>query len=93
MYIVIRKYQSTAPLEVMDKIQHGFLPIISRAPGFIDYYVFKDGEKNVVVVSMFDTEIAGRNSTDMAKQWVDENIAHLYDGPPEIYQGEAGVAK
>lgn len=93
MYIVIRKYKSSAPFEVMDKIKHGFLPIIKIAPGFIDYYAFQDGEDNVVIVSMFDTEIAGRNSTDMAKEWVEENIAHLYSGPPEIFQGEAGVAQ
>lgn len=93
MYIVIRKYSTNSPEEVMQKIKAGFLPLISRAPGFIDYYAFRDGADKIVIVNMFDTEIAGLNSTEMAKQWVDDNIAHLYAGPPEIMQGEAGVAQ
>ncbi len=91
MYIVIRKYKSTDPAEVMRKIKEGFVPIISRTPGFIDYYAFQDGQDNVVIVNMYDGEAAGQASTEIAKSWVDENIAHLYAGPPEIFQGETGV--
>ena len=93
MYIVIRKYKSTNPEEVMQKIKAGFVPIISRTPGFIDYYAFRDGEDNVIIVNMYDGEAAGHASTEIAKQWVDDNISELYSGPPEIFQGEAGVAQ
>lgn len=93
MYIVIRKYTSPDPEEVMHRINHGFVPIIAKSPGFIDYYVFQDRTNNVIVVNLFDSEASGQASTEIAKKWVDENISHLYDGAPEIYQGEAGVAE
>lgn len=93
MYIVIRKYKSTDPEQVMTKIREGFVSIISRTPGFIDYYAFQDGTDNVIIVNMFDGEAAGQASSEIAKKWVDENIAHLYAGPPEIFQGEAGVSQ
>lgn len=93
MYIVIRKYKSADPEQVMQKINEGFVAIISRTPGFIDYYVFQDSTDNVIVVNMFDGEASGQASNEIAKKWVDENISHLYAGPPEIFQGEAGVAQ
>lgn len=93
MYIVIRKYSTASPSEVMQKIQEGFVPLVSNMPGFINYYAFTSKEDEIVIVNMFDSEINGQNSNDLAAKWVDENIAHLYSGGPVIFQGEACVAQ
>lgn len=92
MYIVIRTYTATAPEEVMDKIRHGFVPLIAQLPGFINYYVFPSDGNKIVVVNLFDSEANGQQSNELAAQWVEENIAHLYTSGPNILQGEAGVA-
>lgn len=93
MYIVIRKYSTNSQEEVIQKIQQGFVPLISQAPGFIDYYVVPIEKDKVLIVNLFDSEFNGQNSTELAKKWVDENIAHLYSGPAEILEGEAAIAE
>lgn len=92
MYIVIRKYSTNSLEEVINKIQTGFVPLISKADGFIDYYVVPIEKDKVLIVNLFDTEYNGQKSTDIATDWVHDNIEHLYSGPPEIMQGEAAVA-
>ena len=92
MYIVIRSYTTTSPVEVMDKIQHGFVPLVIQMPGFINYYVFPSDDK-IVVVNMFDTQANGEASNEMAAKWVADNIAQLYTSGPAIIQGETEIAQ
>ncbi len=92
MYITIRKYQSNNQEEVVTKIQEGFIPLISEMPGFEGYYVVPVDSDKIVVVSMFDSEINAEGSALLAQRWVEDTIAHLYSGPPEVLQGEAKIA-
>ncbi len=92
MYIAIRKYTTEFPDQVIDKIQTGFVPIISKVDGFISYYVVPINNNQVIAVNLFDSEFHGQQSNDLAKAWIDENIAYLYSAPVEIMQGEAAVA-
>lgn len=92
MYIVIRSYTTTSPVEVMDKIQKGFVPLVTKMSGFINYYVFPSDDK-IVVVNMFDTQANGEASNQMAAKWVSENIADLYTSGPAIIQGETEIAQ
>ena len=93
MYIVIRTYTTTSPLEVLDKVQHDFVPLVTKMPGFINYYVFPFEEDKIVVVNMFDTQANGEASNEMAAKWVSENIAQLYTSGPAIIQGETEIAQ
>lgn len=92
MYIIIRKYQSNDQAQVVQKIQEGFIPLISEMPGFEGYYVVPVDNDKIVVVSIFDSEINAEGSALLAQRWVEDTIAHLYSGPPEILQGPAAIA-
>lgn len=92
MYIIIRKYSTDAMEQVVEKIQQGFIPLIKQTPGFIDYYVVPLSETKVMIINLYDTEINAKGSHELAQHWVTENIAYMYDGPPEIMEGEAIIS-
>jgi hypothetical protein len=93
MYGVVRRYQSDAGLvdELARRVREGFVPIISRAEGFVAYYVVDAGEGAVASISLFEDSAAANESTRMAADWVKQNLAELVEGPPEITAGEVVV--
>ena len=93
MYASIRRYKSTSPEEVLRHVKEGFVPIISKAPGFIAYYSLKAGNGVLVSVSIFETLAEADDSNRMAAEWVKRTIAPLLSGPPEITEGEVVVHK
>ena len=45
MYVTIRRYEEVQfPDEAAAKVQREFLPIISKIPGFQEYYAIKTGD-------------------------------------------------
>ena len=89
MFASIRKYKSNSPDELIRRASSGFAPIISKAPGFVAYYVVNAGNGVVVSVSVFETKAGADESNKLAAGWVKENVASLVAGPPEIMEGEA----
>ncbi len=68
MYATVRKY-SIIPgsvKEVMQRIEGGFLPIISEASGFLAYYALRVGANEVITISIFDTLAGAQESTPLA---------------------------
>ena len=88
MFASIRKYKSNSPDELIRRAREGFVPIISKAPGFVAYYLVKAGNGGVSV-SVFETKAGAEESDRMAATWVKANVASLVSGPPEITEGEA----
>jgi hypothetical protein len=74
-------------------VNQGFLPIISKAPGFVAYYIVDAGNDVVASVSVFEDEAGAEESNRMAADWVKENIASLVSGSPEITAGAVTVHK
>jgi heme-degrading monooxygenase HmoA len=95
MYAIIRRYKvnSGAAAEIALRVNQGFLPIISEAPGFVSYYILDAGNDVVASVSVFQDEAGVLESTVMAADWVKQNIASLFAGPPEITAGEVVAHK
>ena len=89
MFVSIRKYKSSSPDELIRRASEGFVPIISKAPGFAAYYVVNAGNGVAVSVSVFETKAGADESNTLAAGWVKENVASLVVGPPEIMQGDA----
>ena len=89
MYAVIRKYFLIpgSIKEVMRRIEGGFLPLISKTPGFFAYYVLKVRENEIVTISIFDTLAETQESTPLALGWVQKYIADLVQGDPEVTVG------
>lgn len=93
MYISIRKYKVTSADELAKRVKAGFLPIISKGPGFIAYYVLNAGNDVSASVSIFETQAGAEESNKMAADWVSKNIAGLVTGgAPEITAGEVSVS-
>ena len=88
MFVSIRKYKSSSPDELIRRASEGFVPIISKAPGFVAYYLVKGGG-GASSVSIFETKAGVEESDKMAATWVKANVASLVAGPPEITEGEA----
>ncbi len=95
MYASIRRYKTTPGVaaELARRVNQGFVPIISKAPGFVAYYVVDAGNDVVASVSVFQDQAGAEESNRMAADWVKENIASLVSGSPEITAGAVTVHK
>jgi heme-degrading monooxygenase HmoA len=93
-YMAVRRYQIIpgAGEEFLHRVQAGFVPIISRLPGFIAYDALQVGNDQIVSISVFDTPLGVLESTPRALQWVQENIAGLIQGMPEVMVGQVGAS-
>jgi len=79
--------------ELMRRVEEGFVPIISNAPGFIAYYALDAGEGVVASISIFTDQAGAEESNRMAVDYVKENLAALLQFLPEITAGEVKVHK
>ena len=95
MYASIRRYKTSpgAAAELARRVNQGFVPIISKAPGFVAYYVVDAGNDVVASVSVFQDQAGAEESNRMAADWVKENIVSLVSGSPEITAGAVTVHK
>lgn len=93
-YMAIRQYHIIPGTgeEFLHRVQAGFVPIISRIPGFIAYDALLVGNDRIVSISVFDTPLGVIESTPRALQWVEENIAGLIQGIPEVMAGQVGAS-
>ena len=93
-YMAIRQYHIIPGTgeEFLHRVQAGFVPIISRIPGFIAYDALQIGNDQIVTISVFDTPVGVIESTPRALQWVQENIAGLIQGMPEVMAGQVGAS-
>jgi hypothetical protein len=79
--------------ELMRRVNEGFVPIISKGPGFLAYYAVNGGGGVVASISVFETQAGAEESNRLAADWVKQNLAALLPTPPEITAGEAVVHK
>ena len=95
MHASIRRYKvdSTSVGEVFRHANEGFVPTISKMPGFVGYYGLDAGNGVFVTISLFKDQVGTKESEKVAAEWVGKNISHLIKTPPEITSGEIGVHK
>lgn len=94
MYASIRKYKiRTEPVATLAvRVEDGFVPIISRLPGFVSYMVIDAGDGVVASVSVFESEEAAEQSNAAAAQWVKESLSDVISEAAEITAGEIALA-
>lgn len=93
MYVSIRRYSvdpSDVP-EIAKRVRREFLPLLRQIPGFISYQVLDSSDGTLASISIFQTEAAARQSDENAKTWVQENLAGLFSGIPDVIAGELVV--
>jgi hypothetical protein len=93
-YMAIRKYHIIPGTgeEFLLRVQAGFVPIISRIPGFIAYDALQVGNDQIVSISVFDSPLGVIESNPRALQWVQDNIVELIQGMPEVMAGQVGAS-
>jgi hypothetical protein len=96
MYVSVRRYDGVDPgdaKEIVRRVDQGFVPIISKAPGFIAYYIVDVGEGVMASITIFEDQGGSEESNRMAVGYVKENLAPLLPNPPEITAGEVKLYK
>ena|SRR5437867_1067134 len=93
MYATIRRYR-IAPGSVdrlTREIQEGFVPIISKASGFREYFWVKASDSEMLSVSVFENRAGAEESSRSAADYVAKHLASLLPNPPETTTGEVVV--
>jgi hypothetical protein len=85
-YVAVRMYTSkpgTNPLDFVQLVITGFLPIVQGLPGFQGYLLFiSDG--GFTSISLYDTEQAAEESSAAAANWATANLADYTDGVSQV---------
>jgi hypothetical protein len=94
MYVAVRRFEGvTDPQKVAKVAQEGFVPIISELPGFVAHYTLDAGDGVMVGISVFEHKAAEEESTFLAGEFVEEQLAPLMPNPPQVTAGEVVVYK
>ena len=88
-YLAIRQYQ-LAPGHTMEElsalVERGFMPILEQVPGFLEYFLVETSE-GVLSISVFTDQAGAEESTRRAADWVQQNLADFFAGPPTTTTG------
>ena len=94
MYSVVRLYtmKSAGDIDkVVDTTRSGFLPIVTKAPGFVAYTMAAAEGGELVTIGFFADRAGADESTRLAADWVRDNLAWAVEGPPKIAAGEVRI--
>jgi hypothetical protein len=89
-YTVIRRYQllpDASMDDLVERVNTGFVPIISQIQGFQEYLFVDAGEGAHLTISLFDDPGGADQSTQNAASWAAENVAALIEGLPQVTTG------
>ena len=77
MYASIRTYRfgSGSMDELMHRVDRDFADALAQEPGFIAYQVVASGEDTLMSVSIFRSQEEAERSTEIAAQWVADDLA------------------
>jgi len=90
MYASVRRYEVEPDSvdKIMQRAQEGYMPIVSKAPGFIAYYVLDAGDGVVATISVFESQAQMEESSRAAADWVKEILAPFFPNPPQVTSGK-----
>jgi hypothetical protein len=77
--------------ELIRRIKDEFVPIISKAPGFVSYAVLDGGNGVLTSISTFESKAGTDESTRRAADWV-KTVSSLLPNPPQVTGGEIVVS-
>ncbi len=89
-YLAIRHYALAANAsmdEVLGRVETGFVPIVRGVPGFQEYFFVDTGGDTLLTISVFNDEAGAEESTRWAADWVKQNLAGMFQGPPTVTTG------
>jgi hypothetical protein len=87
-WLTVRRYEGvTDTKEAARVVQEGFVPLISKLPGFIAYYWVDGGNGVMISVSVYTNKEAEEQSNKIAADFAKKNMAKLLPNPPRITAG------
>ena len=95
MYASVRRYEMDPGSvdELMRRVEAGFVPIVSKASGFMAYYALDAGDGVVASINIFEDQAGAEESDRRAADWLKEIVASLLPNPPEVTAGDVRVHK
>ena len=93
MFAVIRRYNTHegSAEKIEQRVREGFVPLVSKLPGFVSYDLVRSTEGSLVSTSVFESRQSAEDSNRLASDWVHENLASLIRTAPVILSGEVIV--
>lgn len=94
MYATIRKYEAdqSSILEIKRRVEHDFVPILSRIKGFLGYY-WVDSEDGFASFSLFEDKAGAEESNRVAQTWVSGILSQFVTSEVEITSGEVLISE
>ena len=94
MYATVRRYEGvTNPREAAQRVNEGFVPLVSQIPGFVAYYWVDAGGGVMISTSVFQDQASAEESNRRAADYVRQNLVSLLPKPPQITAGEVVAYK
>ena len=94
MYATVRRYEGVSnPTEAAQRVNEGFVPLISQIPGFVAYYWVDAGSGVMISTSVFQDQASAEESNRRAADYVRQNLVSLLPNPPQVTAGEVVAYK
>jgi hypothetical protein len=94
MYATIRRYEGVSnPTEAAQRVNEGFVPLISQIPGFVAYYWVDAGSGVMISTSVFQDQASAEESNRRAADYVRQNLVSVLPNPPQVTAGEVVAYK
>jgi hypothetical protein len=93
MHATIRHYANAPGL--VDGVvanEDAIRKLLQDIDGFRAYYIVSTGGAGAISVSVYDDRSGAEESNTAARGWIAANLPDLAASPPEVYEGEVGVA-
>jgi len=94
VFISIRYYEGLDPANIpeMERFtREGFIPIIRETDGFIAYYIVYPTDGTGASISIFETREQATASNELARDYIQANLAPLLPNPPRIVEGTVDI--
>jgi hypothetical protein len=88
-FLAIRQYELASGRtmeELTAAVESGFIPILKEVPGYQEY-ILVGTDPGVISISIFADQAGAEESTARAADWVGENLADMFSGPPVVTTG------
>ena len=66
--------------------------LLAEIPGFRAYYIVRTGGTSAISISVYDDAAGAAASTEAARSWIAATLPGLTGSPPEVSEGEVGLA-
>ena len=94
MYATVRRYEGVSnPTEAAQRVNEGFVPLISQIPGFVAYYWVDAGNGVMISTSVFQDQASAEESNRRAADYVRQNLVSVLPNPPQVTAGEVVAYK